>query len=212
MRSQSSTAVPPRWAESLLRILLSSKDRDSVSGDLLEEYRESIVPSLGGGADRWYVRQVFGYVVRAAWMWGALVAAILVTRDLLDMLLPIHYTPGVAAPRSTIMSWGLIATFVCGAAWHAWRTGHLRSGLLVAMTTAAIGGVLASAGTVVCLAIWHDPATMRAIQDSGGLDEALWGVPLLLIPIGFIAGAQGALVGKLAAIVYGCSRPNTKSA
>ena len=60
MTSEGSTTLPPRWAESLLRILLPPEDRDSVSGDLLEEYRESIVPALGGKADGWYVRQVAG--------------------------------------------------------------------------------------------------------------------------------------------------------
>jgi hypothetical protein len=196
MTTDRPTTLPPGWAESLLRMLLSEKDRDSVSGDLLEEFRESIVPSRGRGANRWYIRQAGGYLLREAWTWGALIAAILVTRLLFDSLAPIHYTPGVVPPRGAIMSWALIATFALGAAWHAWRTGHLRSGLLLTLVTAVIGGVLSSAGTVVCIAIWHDPETMRAIQGSGGLDEALWGVPLLLIPIGLITGTAGAIVGK----------------
>jgi hypothetical protein len=36
------TTRPPQWAERLLRLLLKPEDRDSVSGDLLEEYRDSI--------------------------------------------------------------------------------------------------------------------------------------------------------------------------
>jgi hypothetical protein len=206
------TTVPPRWAESLLVFLLAPGDRDSVSGDLLEEYRESIVPAIGADADRWYVRQVVRYVLRQTWIWGALVAAILVTRYLLDALLPIRYTTHVIALRSSVMSWTLIGTFQFGGGWHAWRTAHLRSGLLLSVAIALIGGGLASAGTALCLAIWHDPATMRAIQGSGGLDEALWGVPLMLTPIGVIAGLQGAIVGRVAAAIYGWSRPKTKSA
>ena len=54
------TTLPPQWAESLLRLILRPDDRDSVSGDLLEEYRESIVPALGATANRWYIRQVRG--------------------------------------------------------------------------------------------------------------------------------------------------------
>ena len=50
MSTGTSTTLPPRWAESLLRMLLPPANRDSVSGDLLEEYRESIVPALGGKA------------------------------------------------------------------------------------------------------------------------------------------------------------------
>jgi hypothetical protein len=73
--------------------MLPGEHRESVSGDLLGEYRESIVPALGRGARRWYVRQVAGYVLRMAWAWGALVAAILVIRYLFDSLVPVQYTP-----------------------------------------------------------------------------------------------------------------------
>jgi hypothetical protein len=99
------TTLPPSWAESLLRLILRPEDRDSVSGDLLEEYRQSIVPAMGAKANRWYIRQVTWYVLRATWAWGVLVAAICVWRYLLDTLAPIHYTPGVIALRSAVMSW-----------------------------------------------------------------------------------------------------------
>jgi hypothetical protein len=213
MTRDHSTARPPRWAESILRMLLSSADRDSVSGDLLEEYRESMVPTLGDKANGWYVRQVAGYVLREAWMWGAVVAAILVTRYLFDTLAPVRYTPGVIHARSAIMSYALIATFAFGSGWQAWRSGRLGSGVLVAFATATFGGALSAAVTLVCLAVWHDPATLRAIQSSGGLAEALWGVPLMLVPIGLVTGATGAVAGRLArAIVYGASRENMNSA
>jgi hypothetical protein len=65
-------------------MVLASKDRESVSGDLLEEYRESIVPSLGASANAWYLRQVAGLVLRATWAWAGLVAAISLWRFLLD--------------------------------------------------------------------------------------------------------------------------------
>jgi hypothetical protein len=55
----SSTATPPRWAERLLRFFLSPRDRDTIPGDLLEEYREHVVPARGRTrANFWYVRQV----------------------------------------------------------------------------------------------------------------------------------------------------------
>jgi hypothetical protein len=206
------TTLPPAWAESLLRLFLTPHDRDSVSGDLLEEYRESIVPVLGARANRWYVRQVGWYVLRASWVWGAIIAAICVTRYLFDTLLPIHYTPGVIAQRSAVMSWALMATFASAGAWQAWRSGYARAGILVAVLAALIGGWVATVGTLACLAVWHDPETMRAIDSSGGLDEALPIVPVLLMMIGGITGTAGALFGKLASVVYGFSRPKTKSA
>ena len=213
MSTDSQTPLPPRWAESLLRMLLSPADRDSVSGDLLEEYRESIVPTLGAKAYAWYVRQVAGYALRKAWLWGALVGAILVARYLVDSLDPVRYTPGVVHPRSAIMSYALMATFAWASAWQTWRTGHLRSGMLVAVATAACGGVLSAAGTVACLAVWHDAETLRAVQGSGGLAEALWGVPLLLVPIGLITGTIGAMAGRLAHALayYGTSRRKSKT-
>jgi hypothetical protein len=56
-------ANPPRWAECLLRALLPRRDRETVSGDLLEEYREAVRPARGRlGADLWYLRQLPGLV------------------------------------------------------------------------------------------------------------------------------------------------------
>jgi hypothetical protein len=52
---------PLQWAESLLIFLLKTRDRETIPGDLLEEYREDRLPMLGHvRADFWYVRQVFG--------------------------------------------------------------------------------------------------------------------------------------------------------
>ena len=36
------SAMPPRWAEALLRLVLDSRDQASVSGDLLEEFRDLV--------------------------------------------------------------------------------------------------------------------------------------------------------------------------
>ena len=56
---------PPRWAESFLRLSLPPSDRDAVSGDLLEEYRDSVQPSRGSfGADLWFVRRAAGAFAR----------------------------------------------------------------------------------------------------------------------------------------------------
>jgi hypothetical protein len=204
--------MPPLWAESLLRTMLEPDDRDSVSGDLLEEYRESIVPVLGAKANRWYIRHVAWYVLRATWMWGVLVAAISVWRYLLDTLAPIHYTPGVIALRSAVMRWALIATFSGCGAWHAWRTRHLRAGVLMTLIAATIGGYLGMAGTLVCLAIAHGPEIMAAIEGSGGFFEGFPGVPVLLLIVAFITSIPGAIAGRLAGTVYDWSSASTKSA
>jgi hypothetical protein len=196
MTTDSSHVLPPRWAEATLRLLLSPNDRDSVSGDLLEEYRVSIVPEHGGAAPRWYVRQVAGFLLRASWFWGTAVGATLIVRYLLDTLAPVQYVAGVIHPRSQIMSQALIATFAFAAAWHTWRTTYIRTGVLIALAAALIGGAMSSAGAGVMLAIWHDPQTMTAWRMSGGLDEALIDVPLEMIPISLISGLLGAVAAK----------------
>jgi hypothetical protein len=54
---------PPRWAEHLLRASLAPRDRDTIAGDLLEEYREVVRPTRGRlGADFWYLRQVLSLI------------------------------------------------------------------------------------------------------------------------------------------------------
>jgi hypothetical protein len=59
----SSYSNPPRWLEYLLLRLLRARDREAVSGDLLEEYREVIVPERGSArANLWYFKQVIGFI------------------------------------------------------------------------------------------------------------------------------------------------------
>src|SRR6476661_10580808 len=68
---------PPEVAERILRGLLPLDMRETVSGDLLEEYRESRVPAVGEfRADLWYWRQVGGMWLRAYW-WLAVSAVLL---------------------------------------------------------------------------------------------------------------------------------------
>lgn len=58
--------MPPRWAEALLERLLAARDRQTVAGDLREEYAESIVLRRGRLlANMWYLRQVLSFLPRA---------------------------------------------------------------------------------------------------------------------------------------------------
>ena len=55
---------PPQWAERMLRWMLSPANRDTITGDLLEEYREVVLPTRGVvGARRWYLRQAGSLMV-----------------------------------------------------------------------------------------------------------------------------------------------------
>jgi hypothetical protein len=58
--------TPPRWAEVLLERLLTERDRETVVGDLREEYSESVLRRRGRvGANLWYVRQVLSLLLRS---------------------------------------------------------------------------------------------------------------------------------------------------
>jgi hypothetical protein len=60
---QNRTGNPPLWAETLLRTLLAQRSEDAIAGDLLEEYRESVLPAVGTFRARiWYLRQVMSFL------------------------------------------------------------------------------------------------------------------------------------------------------
>src|SRR2546430_484197 len=80
---------PPSWADALLRLALPRADQDSISGDLLEEYRQEIVRTKGhAAADLWYVVQVFGYVWRATRLGALVFSGAFLTRTVWDWLVP----------------------------------------------------------------------------------------------------------------------------
>jgi hypothetical protein len=178
----------------LLRLFLKPEVFASVSGDLLEQYRDSIHPARGRlRADQWYVTQVFGFVLRGARLWAALFAAAYVARTALDWLAPtsdFHTRSEV----STALAAGIL---LASGFWAAWRSGSFAAGAAVGLVTTAIAAVLNIAGTAALLAIWHDPHTMTAISGSGGLEEVLVLPAFLILPGGAIAGVGG-LIGATA--------------
>jgi hypothetical protein len=184
-------ATPPGWAEVLLRAFLTPGDSDSVSGDLLEQYRESVRPACGRRrADIWYVQQVLGFVWRNARLWAALFAAAFIARTALDWLAPpadFHARANV----STLLGAGivLLAGFRVAS-----RSGSFAAGPVIGVATAAIAAPIEVMGAVTLLAGWHDPMTMAAIRGSGGLEEVLT-LPLLMVLPGIVLGTIGGLLG-----------------
>ena len=190
-----SHARPPRWAEAILRLLLKPADRDSVSGDLLEEYRDSIVPARGSAADWWYLRQVGSFLARASWVWGTVIGGALVARYLFDTLAPVSDY----RMRATVLTYTIMGACLSAGLSTAWRTRSMRAGVLTSFTAAAMGALLSIAGAVVMLAIWHDPATLEEWRRTGGLDETFIDVPLKVVALGVAIGIVGAVIGKAAA-------------
>ena len=162
------TTTPPVWAQHLLRAFLASRDVESVPGDLIEEYRDSVRPNRGRAeADRWYVRQVFGYVWRSTAGWSMLFAMSFVVRTAIDW-----HVPTVTFHTRSLVSTAVgIGTLIIAGFWGAFRSGSGASGVLFGATTAALAVPVQTAGVLILLILGHDPTTMTAIRQSGGLEE-----------------------------------------
>ena len=198
MEEIASQLNPPAWAEHVLRSLLKPEDRDSVSGDLLEEFRETVVPSRGRvGADIWYVRQVAGFVWRRAWLSGVLLAAAGLGREALDWWL--SPTTDFYA-RATVSTWLAISIFTGAGWWSAWRSGSVAAGALAGLATGVISAIVVDVVSLAELALWHDPHTMRMIAASGGVEEVFLLPPMVVVP-GTICALVGGAFGRMAALL-----------
>jgi len=72
-----------KWGDFVLRLLVRRRDRETISGDLLEEYREHVLPTRGSWSARlWYVRQILSFVSPIAW--GLAIGVVLGTWQLVN--------------------------------------------------------------------------------------------------------------------------------
>lgn len=188
------TPTPPRWADALLRASLKPADVNSVSGDLLEDYRDTLYPAKGqAGADAWYVVQVLGYVLRNARAWGLLLAVAFLARTALDWLAPPVGLHALFA-RSVVSTWFAVGLLLSLGLWASMRAGSFLAGTFAGIAGTAIGAVISVVGAVGLLAVWHDPATMAAIRSTGGLGE-VFELPVMMILPGAVLGAVGGALG-----------------
>ena len=182
---------PPRLAEGLLRLLLPARDRESVSGDLLEEYRESIYPKRGRRrADAWFVAQVLGFLWRDSRLGGALLGSALLARTAMDWLVPAVDFDS----RSTVTTVLTIGILLCAGFAAAWRSGSPWYGAFAGFMSAVIAAFISTAGATILLVFAHDEATLSAIEASGGLVE-VYTLPLTLLGPGALLGAIGGAFG-----------------
>jgi hypothetical protein len=184
--------VPPTWAESVLRVALGPRDFDSVSGDLLEEYRDTICPQRGqSAADWWYLLQVGAFVWRRAWIWALLFGSAFLARTALDAFVPTTDF-SIRSAVSTYLGIGILLGAGC---WATLRSGSFLAGTIAGLATTALGGLISIAGASALIGIWHDAATMDAIRGSGGVAE-LFSLPVFLMMPGILFGTVGGLLGS----------------
>jgi hypothetical protein len=169
---------PPAWAEAVLLALLPAERAQSVSGDLLEAYRDEHVPRRGrAGANRWYVWQVGGWLVCASLPWLAVVVIVFGADRLLLRARSVDLIPIVAA---TLLELAIVlaAGVVAG-----WRTGRV------------LGGVPVSLG--VMAGYWVINVTWLVTRFGFSLPlVTAWGPRALAL--GLTAGLVGGMIGAAA--------------
>jgi hypothetical protein len=196
----SAGGAPPAMAQHLLTWIVPVASHDSVPGDLLEEYRESVRPSRGKSrADLWYVRQVAGFLWRLSWMFALLTAVAVVLRTVVDTLAAPAPGPHAYQFRSTLSTYSAIGTFLLAGLYGGYHTGRTRAGVLTAVAASIIGNALALGFDIVFFfaAIQHDPARLNLFYLTGGWGEE-FGLPIMITAIAGFLGLIGGTCGKLA--------------
>ena len=141
---------PPVLAEWILGGLLPPGMRETVSGDLLEEYRESRVPAVGEfGADLWYWREVGGMWLRAYW-WLVVSAVLLyVVHDVFNTFRApsgASYLDGLPTIVYAVLSpVGLVGLVGVATGYGSWRAGRWQGGFAAALGISAIVWVFMAA-------------------------------------------------------------------
>ena len=183
-------AAPPLWTQHLLRWLLARDKEESVSGDLLEEYREAIVPARGpGSADVWYLKQVAGFLWRLSAVFALAMAAQVIVRNLFDAFAP----PVTYRFRSEVTTYLGISTFLLAGAYGGFRTGRARTGVLVAMTASIVGHAISILFDAVMVTLSSPYA--QSFVTTGDWGEAL-GLPPIITIVAAAQGLLGGLFGK----------------
>ena len=183
---------PPPIAETFLRLFLSPRDRESVSGDLLEEYRESIHPSRGqAGADAWYFYQVLSFFVRSNAAPALMLLVALIGRTAFDWIVPTaNFSTRATVSTVTAATILSVAGFLA-----AWRSQRASAGMVAGVVIPLVIFPFVIVGMSLLLAFNHDPKSMAAISASGGLSEAFT-FPLMLAIPGAILGTLGGLLAR----------------
>jgi len=186
---------PPAWAERLVGLFVPERGRDGVLGDLLEEYRESVLPRRGeAGADWWYVRQAGGFLWRASLPWAVLVGLILGVRELLDATVPttdnFHF-------RATVCTYLGFGTYASAGVSAGWRSGRIAAGFAVSLVMTVLATAIGAASVIGVAALLSTGAIHRAASYEG-LNESLDFPVLPMLIVGAALATIGAAIGKAA--------------
>ena len=173
----------------MLRSLLRPADRESISGDLLEEYRAARHPALGGfRADAWYIKHVLSVLLRLAWPYVLAVAALALLPFAIEKKLSPVPAPAISLFHCVIYLWAGYQ--------GSHRTRLIRTGAL----SAALTSFFAITFTLASFAI-QAPGLLLAPFSNPFIFVILSTLLLMALGCGILMGTIGAVVGRW-------SRPN----
>jgi hypothetical protein len=128
---------PPAVARALLHLLLPVEMRDTVSGDLLEEYRAGRIPKLGQlQANLWYWRQVGGMWLRSYWWFVVPIVVLLVVHDIFNTFRTssgASYLDGLPTLARAMSPLVAVGVFALAAAYGSARTQRWAGGFVAAL-------------------------------------------------------------------------------
>jgi hypothetical protein len=183
---KSKEPCPPRWAEATLRSLLRPSDRESISGDLLEEYRAVRQPRLGRfRATAWYIKQVLSVLFRL--MWPGLLA--LTGLTLLSLKVKALWYPSLV--QAPLVSLEDTLVYLWTGYYASRRTGLISTGAIVAGATSFIGFTVLFTSIAIM-----NPDLLAAPFTKPFILVILSVMMLLALGVGVVAGTLGSAVGK----------------
>jgi hypothetical protein len=216
---------PPDAAELILRALLPLDMRETVSGDLLEEYRESRVPAVGEfRADLWYWRQVGGMWLRAYWWLVVSVVLLLVVSDVFNTFRApsgASYLNGLPRLVDAVLSplVGVVGLLGLATAYGSWRTRRWPGGFVAALGVSVLVWLLmvlwvsatfhsfaqVQQSNPYWVQAWHwSIAHHRGAPDETFVHWLYWDnvgglfiAGIVLLVTSFVFGGIGALVGEI---------------
>lgn len=154
-------ASPPRWAEKLARFFLQARDRDTVTGDLLEEYREVVLPAKGRfRAQLWYFRQALSLVLVNPFLFGIILGVLFGAWNIAySLLLPLAEDTVVAV----FSFYGLMFLMPGIAGFAAFRaTGRWLEAIKAAVTVAVVIQVVFGGANMIRVNLLLDTLTQRS--------------------------------------------------
>jgi hypothetical protein len=201
---------PPRWAEAMLRSLLRPADRESIPGDLLEEYRAVKRPLLGAlRANIWYLEHVLSVVWHLIRPCALVLIGIIILRVLLRvsgewfagtpgpstiltmMARSLWYGSLVQAPGVSLFD----ALIYLWAGYHGFRrTRLIKTGMLAAVGTSFVGFTILFSGIAI-----RTPGLLLVPFRGPFIFVILATLMLIASGYGALLGSIGALVGRLSA-------------